>query len=144
MTAAVAISRFTDIRRIGELHALVTNAFRDLAIDPPSGVLKESVADFLKRLQSETALVAERDAALIGGVFCASKEDSLYVGRLAVRGDVRRLGVASRQGQGNLVDAHHPDKQHRAVRQTRLRGCRRDLPPGISASHVLRHGVAVA
>jgi ribosomal protein S18 acetylase RimI-like enzyme len=98
--AAVAISRFTDTRRIGELHALITNAFSGLPIDPPSGVLKESVADFLKRLQSETALVAERDAALIGGVFCASKGDSLYVGRLAVRGDVRRLGVASR-----LLDA---------------------------------------
>jgi ribosomal protein S18 acetylase RimI-like enzyme len=96
MTADVSILRFTDKQRIGELHALVTGAFRDLPIDPPSGVLKETIGDFLKRLETETALVAESDAVLVGGVFCASQPDSLYVGRLAVRGDVRRLGVASR------------------------------------------------
>jgi ribosomal protein S18 acetylase RimI-like enzyme len=95
MTAAFTISRLTDPERVGELHALVIAAFRNLPIDPPSGVLKETAADFLARLKSETALVAERDAALIGGVFCADKPDELYVGRLAVRNDVRRLGVAS-------------------------------------------------
>jgi len=100
MTADFTISRLTDTQRIGELHALVTGAFRNLQIDPPSGVLKETEGDFLDRLKSEIVLVAERDADLIGGVFCASRPDSLYVGRLAVRGDVRRLGVAS-----GLLDA---------------------------------------
>jgi ribosomal protein S18 acetylase RimI-like enzyme len=100
MTAAFTISRLTDTQRVGELHAVVTAAFRNLQIDPPSGVLKETVAGFLDRMKSETVLVAERDGVLIGGVFCASQADSLYVGRLAVRGDVRRLGVAS-----GLLDA---------------------------------------
>jgi GNAT superfamily N-acetyltransferase len=92
------IARLTDASRADELHALVTSAFAALAIEPPSGVLKESVADFRERLRCETALVAltcDPAAELIGSVFCASKGDSLYIGRLAVRDDFRRLGVAS-------------------------------------------------
>ena len=105
MSTEFSIAPLTDIARIGELHSLVLNAFRDLAIDPPSSVLKETVADFAARLKTETALVAEvhgsiiqhsvAHSSLVGGVFCADTGDSLYVGRLAVRGDARRLGVAS-------------------------------------------------
>lgn len=108
MDAGLTIFHLTNPERVGELHALVTDAFRNLPIDPPSGVLKETVADFLARLTSETALVAECDAALIGGVFCAEKPDSLYVGRLAVRPDVRRLGVAS-----GLLDAAKNEARRR-------------------------------
>jgi GNAT superfamily N-acetyltransferase len=81
--------------RIGELHALIQGAFRDLSIEPPSGVLKETVEDFSERLKAETAIVAESVDALIGGVFCAPKKDTLYIGRLAVRQTWRRRGVAT-------------------------------------------------
>src|SRR5215210_6829125 len=111
MAAAFTISRFTDTQRVGELHALVIAAFANLSIDPPSGVLKETVADFLARLKSETALVAERDAALIGGVFCASRPRSLYVGRLAVRGEVRRRGAASCLLDPAKDEARRPGKE---------------------------------
>ena len=108
MAAAFTIFHLTDATRVDELHALVTAAFRNLQVDPPSGVLKETAEDFLARLSSETALVAERDATLIGGVFCAEKTDSLYVGRLAVRHDVRRFGVASA-----LLDAAKDEARRR-------------------------------
>jgi ribosomal protein S18 acetylase RimI-like enzyme len=90
-----AITRLVDDTRVEELHRLVIGAFRKLSIDPPSGVLKETVADFRERLKSEIALVAEAEGALVGSVFCAHKTSSLYVGRLAVRDDFRRLGIAS-------------------------------------------------
>ena len=95
MNPDFAITRLVDPARVDELHHLVTSAFAALAIDPPSGVLEESVADFRERLKSETALVAEADGALVGSVFCAQKVTSLYIGRLAVRDDFRRRGVAS-------------------------------------------------
>ena len=132
MAAAFTVSRLIDTQRVGELHALVTTAFATLSIDPPSGVLKETVADFLERLKSETALVAERDAAFVGGVFCASKPQSLYVGRLAVLAEVRRLGVASA-----LLDAAK-DEARRLGKETVTLSTRISLASNIAL--FTRHG----
>lgn len=105
MTRAFSITTFTDTARVGELHGLVVAAFRDLPIDPPSSVLKESEADFLARIETETAFVAEADGALVGSVFCAREHDSLYIGRLAVREDFRKRGVASALLEAAKADA---------------------------------------
>jgi GNAT superfamily N-acetyltransferase len=94
------VHRFNDAARVDELHRFVQNAFRDLPIDPPSSVLKETAADFAARLQSETCFVIEADRHFIGSVFCAPQGDALYIGRLAVRADFRRCGIA-----GALIDA---------------------------------------
>src|SRR6185369_5318327 len=101
--------------RVVELHRLVQGAFADLPIDPPSGVLKETLADFRDRLQRETALVAEsldppNRGALVGSVFCIEQSGSLYVGRLAVRSDFRRRGVASA-----LLDAAKAEALRRGI-----------------------------
>jgi len=80
---------------IDELHRLVLAAFGELAIDPPSSVLHETAADFARRLAVETTFVAHAADVLIGSVFCARKNDALYVGRLAVHSAWRRRGVAS-------------------------------------------------
>jgi ribosomal protein S18 acetylase RimI-like enzyme len=90
-----AARRFADASRAGELIALTHGAFRDLAIDPPSSVLKETAADFAARLKSETCLVIEAEGRLIGSVFCIPQDDALYIGRLAVAPGWRRRGVAS-------------------------------------------------
>ena len=92
---AFAIRRFHDASRIEELLALVHGAFRDLPIDPPSSVLKEAAADFAARLKTDTCFVVEADGAFIGSVFCTPEEDALYIGRLAVRADWRRRGIAN-------------------------------------------------
>jgi ribosomal protein S18 acetylase RimI-like enzyme len=117
MNSAVLVKPFTDPSRIVELHRLVQDAFANLPIDPPSGVLKETVADFQKRLQNETALVAEApdDGALVGSMFCIERNDALYVGRLAVRNDFRRRGVASA-----LLDAAKAESRRRGFSRVTL------------------------
>jgi ribosomal protein S18 acetylase RimI-like enzyme len=95
MSAGFQVQRFTDASRLEELLALAHGAFGELAIDPPSSVLKETAADFAARLRSETCFVIERDGRLIGSVFCIPDGDALYIGRLAVAPDWRRRGIAN-------------------------------------------------
>ena len=105
MIPQLQITTFADVARIDELYRLVVAAFRDLPIDPPSSVLKESAADFLARLKTETALVAEAKGAMVGSVFCAAEDNALYIARLAVRDDFRRKGVASALLQAAKAEA---------------------------------------
>ena len=50
--------------------ALPVPVLRDLPIDPPSSALKETLADFAARLQSDTIFVASDADQLIGSIFC--------------------------------------------------------------------------
>jgi ribosomal protein S18 acetylase RimI-like enzyme len=95
MPESFAVRRFNDATRVDALLAFTHDAFRDLLIDPPSSVLKETAADFAARLATGTCFVVEADGAFIGAVFCTPKGDALYIGRLAVRADFRRRGIAS-------------------------------------------------
>jgi predicted N-acetyltransferase YhbS len=111
-----AVCRCTDSVRAEELLALTHGAFRSLAIDPPSSVLKETVADFAARLKSETCLVIEADGRLIASVFCAPQGDALYIGRLAVAPAWRRRGVA-----GALIEAAKDEARHIGARRITLK-----------------------
>ena len=53
---AYAIRRCEDPARAAEILALTHAAFASLPIDPPSSVLKETVADFSRRISAETCL----------------------------------------------------------------------------------------
>ncbi|MBS0246186.1 MAG: GNAT family N-acetyltransferase [Proteobacteria bacterium] len=94
-SGGIVIRPCTDAARAAELLALTQDAFGAFPIDPPSGVLKETVADFAARLASEICLIAEAGDVFVGAVFCRRDGDSLYIGRLAVRPDWRRRGIAS-------------------------------------------------
>ena len=73
------------------LHAAFT--LHDSRIDPPSGVHRETVDALAARFSTETLLLAERDGAILGCIWCEPQGDRVYVGRLAVDPTVHRRGV---------------------------------------------------
>lgn len=135
MSADYSVRRFDDAARLEELQRFVQDAFRDLPIDPPSSSLKETLADFAARLQSDAIFVASDASALIGSIFCTPDDDALYVGRLAVRPDWRRRGVASA-----LVDAAKAEARRRGAKRMTL-GARIALPGNVALFR--RHGFVV-
>jgi ribosomal protein S18 acetylase RimI-like enzyme len=135
MSAGYSIQRFSDASRLEELHWFVQDAFRDLPINPPSSALKETLADFAARLQTDTIFIASDAGALIGCIFCTPDADALHIGRLAVRSDWRRRGIASA-----LVDAAKDEALQRGVKRITL-GARIVLPANVALFR--RHGFVI-
>ena len=86
-----AVTRWTSAERLDEILAVVHAAFA--GFDPPSSVLRETVADVAARQRDGLILVAQANGRFIGSVFAAPKSGSLYVTRLAVLPAWRRRGV---------------------------------------------------
>jgi len=132
---AFEVRRCADPSRAGELHTFVQSVFGALDIDPPSGVLKETEADFAARLAGETAFIVEADGTLSGCVFCRRDDDALYIGRLAVAPAWRRRGVANALIEAAKAEA----RAHGAARMTL--GARIALPGNLALFR--RHGFTV-
>ena len=81
----VEIQRWTSPERLDEIMAMIHAAFSEFT--PPSGVLKETAADLAQRQRDGFVLVAMEDDDFIGSVFCAVKDGSLYLTRMATRPD---------------------------------------------------------
>jgi GNAT superfamily N-acetyltransferase len=112
------VRRCADISRAGEIHAFTQAIFRALDIDPPSGVLKETEADFAARLRGETCFIAEAEGKLIASMFCRDDGDALYIGRLAVHPGWRRRGIANA-----LMEAAKAEARRTGAKRMTL-GCR--------------------
>ncbi|HEX5507263.1 MAG TPA: hypothetical protein VFX37_02045, partial [Pseudolabrys sp.] len=76
------VHRWSSPGRLDDILAMVHAAFAGL--DPPSGVLKETLDDLAARFRRETFLVAQASHELVGSIFCARKDAGLYLTRLAV------------------------------------------------------------
>jgi len=79
------VRRWTSCERLDDIMAMVHAAFEGFT--PPSGALKETSADLAKRQRDGFVLVVMENDEFIGSVFCAVKDDSLYLTRMATRPD---------------------------------------------------------
>jgi ribosomal protein S18 acetylase RimI-like enzyme len=133
--ASFIVRRCAEVSRAREIHAFTQRIFGALDINPPSSVLKETEVDFATRLSEETCFIVEAEARLIGCVFCATKGDALYVGRLAVAPEFRRRGIASA-----LMEAAKGEARARGCKRIAL-GARIALPGNVALFH--RHGFVI-
>jgi N-acetylglutamate synthase-like GNAT family acetyltransferase len=77
------------------LADLVREAFEYMngRIDPPSSLGAMGVADFIKKAQDETLIVAQINNQLIGCAFAAIRDDCVYLSKVTVHHAYRRQGV---------------------------------------------------
>jgi ribosomal protein S18 acetylase RimI-like enzyme len=78
------------------LFALVHAAFEEYRplLNPPSGAHRETLESIAKKLAAGGAYIAWNGETALGCVLIEYEEDALYLGRLAVLPEYRRLGVA--------------------------------------------------
>lgn len=96
---SVIISRIDDsFGRYKELLALVmvSFAYMDGVIDPPSSAHRLTVATLKDKVRDEIGLIAEVDGGLVGCAFLRPEPDFLYVGKLAVSPEAQGAGIGSR------------------------------------------------
>ncbi|MBI1205143.1 MAG: GNAT family N-acetyltransferase [Rhodopseudomonas sp.] len=102
----------TDRARLPEVLAVVHAAFDHL--QPPSSVMRETLADFEARLRAGTVIVAQADGKIIGSLFAVRDGDALYLTRVATLPAWRRRGV----GAALLTAAEQVARQADATRLT--------------------------
>jgi predicted N-acetyltransferase YhbS len=107
----LVVAPLTDESRFGEVLELVHVAFG--ALTPRSGALDETVADVAARFRAGPILLAEDRGELVGSVFCATKNGSLYLTRMAVKPNRQKQGI----GRALMAAA---EAQARALGLTRL------------------------
>ncbi len=74
---------------------LIHLSFAELArLNPPSGAAGENLASLATLMERGAVIKAVSAGNLVGCVTLEPKGDDLYLGRLAVRPDCRRLGIA--------------------------------------------------
>ena len=135
MSGGFQAQHCTDVSRAREIHGFTQAIFGALDIDPPSGVLKETEADFAARLRDETCFIVELDSKLIASMFCRPDGDALYVGRLAVSPDWRRRGIAN-----VLMETAKAEARRIGARRMTL-GCRIVLTSNLALFR--RHGFVI-
>lgn len=135
MPQPLQVRRCSDVSRAREIHVFTQAIFGALDIVPPSGVLKETEADFAARLRDETCFIVEADGKPIASMFCRRDGDALYIGRLAVHPEWRRRGIADA-----LMEAAKAEARRIGAKRMTL-GCRIVLTSNLALFR--RHGFVV-
>jgi GNAT superfamily N-acetyltransferase len=78
--------------------ALIQAAFAEYRgrLNPESGALRETAETIAAACADHAVIVAEAGGILVGCMLASRQGDDLYLGRIAVRLDHRRHGIASR------------------------------------------------
>jgi predicted N-acetyltransferase YhbS len=88
---AFTVICWTSPDRLDEILAMLNSAFA--GFEPPSGVLNETVTDLAARQRNGLVLVAQAGSEFIGSMFCETKDDALYLTRMASGPGWRKLGI---------------------------------------------------
>lgn len=89
----VRLATTDDAPLVRELMLIAFESLRDL--DPPSSAFDETEADVAAAIARGGAAIAWLDETPIGSVRFEPEGDCLYISRLAVIPDARRMGIAS-------------------------------------------------
>ncbi len=71
-------------------------AYMDGRIDPPSSLHRFDAEKLAAKAAEEELILAFADGKLAGCLFAAQRGEALYLGKIAVRPEVRGLGIARR------------------------------------------------
>jgi ribosomal protein S18 acetylase RimI-like enzyme len=88
-------------------------AYMDGRIDPPSSLHLLDAGKLAAKAAAEELILAYVDGRLAGCLFAAPRGDALYLGKIAVRPDLRGRGVARRMFA--LAEASARERKFRAL-----------------------------
>jgi GNAT superfamily N-acetyltransferase len=99
------------------VRALILDAFAymDARINPPSSALRLTPRSMRGDAVESTLLLAYRTNDLVGCVFAQAKDDTLYIGKLAVRPDLQGAGIGRK-----LVEAVREEARRRGLTMLEL------------------------
>lgn len=93
VTIEISPSDFSDWKGLLALLQ-AAYAYMEPRIDLPSSLLRMGVEDLEDKARDQVLILALDHRRLVGCAFASFREDSVYVGKLAVDDAVRRRGVA--------------------------------------------------
>jgi GNAT superfamily N-acetyltransferase len=111
--AAITVrSAPADFRDWESVRQLILEAFAYMGprIDPPSSALRLTPQSMKADADGGALLLAYRRDDLVGCVFAQPKNDSLYIGKLAVRPGLQGAGIGKK-----LVDAARNEARRRGI-----------------------------
>jgi predicted N-acetyltransferase YhbS len=87
--------RLANENEVSLLLAILHAAFEEYRgrLDPPSGVQAETIESVQSKLKTATAIIALVENEAAGCVFYEQKSTHLYLGRLSVLPQLRKLGI---------------------------------------------------
>lgn len=83
-------------------------AYMESLIDPPSSVSRMDIEELQAKVAEESLIVVAHGEALVGCAFATLRDDSVYVGKVAVAACVRKKGIA----RALLVAAENLAREH--------------------------------